>query len=42
VADGGASALEFKRLVSFIRELSTSAAHTHHLQNLEMNGSKLI
>jgi hypothetical protein len=28
VADGGASALEFKRLVSFIRELSTSAAHT--------------
>jgi len=42
VADGGASSLEFKRLVSFIRELSTSAAHTHHLQNLEMNGSKLI
>ena len=28
VADGGASSLEFKHLVSFIRELSTSAAHT--------------
>ena len=28
VADGGASALEFERLVSFVRELSTSAAQT--------------
>ncbi|KAG2645401.1 hypothetical protein PVAP13_2KG422096 [Panicum virgatum] len=41
VADGGSSALEFKRLVSFIRELSSTSAAENDLQNKEWTDLKV-